>query len=139
MKRTHTVTVFLVLTLGLLLFAYEAPLTAQSAPAAQPGAGAPTPEQVVDKLSEKLSLSPDQKTKITPIIAERQSKLKALAANGSLTQMQRGRQARAILNDSDSKIEAILTPEQQQKYAQIKQETREQLRERAQQHAGTAG
>jgi len=139
MKRANTLTVLSALTLGLLLLGHEAPLAAQSAPAtAQPGAGAPSPEQVVDKMSEKLSLSADQKVKITPIIADRQAKLKALAANGSLTQMQRARQARSIFNDSDTKIEALLTPEQQQKYTQIKQEAREQLRERAQQRGGAS-
>ena len=48
--------------------AVQAPLAAQSAPAAAPSAAsAPTPEQVVDKMSEKLSLTADQKAKITPL------------------------------------------------------------------------
>jgi Spy/CpxP family protein refolding chaperone len=139
MKRAHTLTALSALTLGLLL-GHQAPLAAQSAPAAaQPPASTPTPEQVVDKMSEKLSLSADQKAKITPIIADRQTKLKALAANGSLTQMQRARQARSIFQESDAKIEALLTPEQLPKYAQIKEEAREQLRQRAQQRGGTSG
>lgn len=136
MKRANTLMVLSALTLGVLL-GRAVPVAAQSTPAAQPATGAPTPEQVVDKMSEKLSLTADQKAKITPIIADRQTKLKALAADSSLTQMQRARQARGIFSASDSKIEAILTPDQQQKYAQVKEEAREQLRERAQQHGGT--
>ena len=140
MKQPCTLIRLSALTLGLLLFLHQAPLAAQSAPAAAPSAAsAPTPEQVVDKMSEKLSLTADQKAKITPIIADRQSKLKALEANTSLPRAQRARQARTIFTESDAKIEALLTPEQQQKYTQLKQEMREQMKERAQQQGGTSG
>jgi Spy/CpxP family protein refolding chaperone len=137
MKQANRLMLLAAVLLGLLLCVREGPLAAQTAPAAPSAADLPTPEQVVGKMSDKLSLNADQKTKITPIIADRQAKLKALSADTSLSRPQRMRQARSILNDSDSKINAILTPEQQQKYTQMQQEMREQMRERAQQHGGS--
>jgi Spy/CpxP family protein refolding chaperone len=139
MKTPSRLILLCAMTVGVLLCLHEGPLAAQTSPAAQGAADLPTPEQVVSKMSDKLSLSADQKTKITPIIADRQAKLKALSANTSLSRPQRMRQARSILNDSDSKINAILTPEQQQKYSQMQQEMREQMKERAQQHGAGTG
>jgi len=136
MKQANRVLPLAALALGGLLFLREAPLAAQSAPAAPPaGLSAPTPQQVVDKMDGKLSLTADQKAKITPIVADRQAKFKALADNTSLTRPQRAQQMRAIWKDSDGQINAILTPEQQQKYTEYKQELREQMKEHAQQHA----
>ena len=67
-----------------------------------------TPDQVVAMLDSKLSLSADQKTKITPIIADRQQKLKALAADQSTRRMQKSRKMKSIFEESDDKIKALL-------------------------------
>jgi hypothetical protein len=83
-----------------------------------------------------LSLSDDQKSKITPIIADRQQKLKALQADTSLRPMQRVRKAKAILNESDKKIKANLTPDQQQKYVEIEQQIRDMAKQRVQEQKG---
>ncbi|HEY2675404.1 MAG TPA: hypothetical protein VGI65_00445 [Steroidobacteraceae bacterium] len=83
-------------------------------------------------LASKLSLSDDQKNAITPIIADRQQKLKALMADASAPRRQRGQQARQIMSDSNAKINAILTPDQQTKYAQIEQQMREQMKQHMQ-------
>jgi Spy/CpxP family protein refolding chaperone len=92
----------------------------------------PSPDQVVSMLASKLSLSDDQKNAITPIIADRQQKLKALMADASAPRRQRGQQARQIMSDSNAKINAILTPDQQTKYAQIEQQMREQMKQHMQ-------
>ena len=97
------------------------------------GAAVPTPDEVVGILSSKLSLSDDQKTKITPIITDRQQKMKALKADTSLRPMQHMRKAKGILSDSDKKINAVLTPDQQQKYAQVEQQMQDQMKQRMQQ------
>ncbi len=39
-----------------------------------------SPDQVVAKMSEKLNVTDQQKTQITPIIADRQQKMEALRA-----------------------------------------------------------
>jgi periplasmic protein CpxP/Spy len=84
----------------------------------------PTPQQVVDKMTTKLSLTPDQAAKITPIIADRQQKLKAIAADSTASHADRKTQSRAVFSDSDAQINAILTPDQQLKYAAMEQQMR---------------
>ena len=83
-------------------------------------------------LDSKLALSDDQKNKITPIIADRQEKMRALRSDTSLRPMQRRRKAKEIMSDSDQKIKAVLTPDQQQKYAEMEQQMRDEAKERRQ-------
>jgi Spy/CpxP family protein refolding chaperone len=105
----------------------------------EPAAGAwPTPEQVVAKLNSQLSLTDDQKTKITPIIAERQEKLKTLA-DSSGRRHRKARKAKSIIEDSDKKINAVLTGEQRQKYAEMEQQMRAQMKQRMQEHNADGG
>ena len=98
----------------------------------------PTPEEVVAKMDSQLSLSDDQKAKITPIIAERQEKLKALV-DSSGRRRKKGREARSIISDSDKKIEALLNDDQRKKYEEMEQQRREEARERhAQRRSGSS-
>jgi hypothetical protein len=64
------------------------------------------PERVVLYLADKLALSEDQKAAITPVIAERQTKMKAASAE----------------NNAD----------QRQKYVDIERHVLEQMKQRAQ-------
>ena len=108
-----------------------APAT-QTAPAAQaaPVAAWPAPEKVVAMLDAKLALTDSQKSELVPIIAERQQKIKALAADTTGRPRRRARKAEEIFKDSDKKIKKILSPEQQEKYAAMEQQMREQVMER---------
>src|SRR5512146_1215486 len=78
----------------------------------------PSPDDVVQRLGEKLNLSDDQKAQIKPIIADRQQKMQALRSDTSLRRGQKGRQMKSIMEDSDKKINAILTADQQKQYAE---------------------
>ena len=124
-------------TLAVTSLSLAVPLVAraQSEPPAvsQASAGLPSPDEVVNRLSDKLALSSDQKTAIAPIIADRQQKLKALAADTDSRPRQRRSQMRSILEQSDQKINAILTPDQQNEYAALEKQMREELRERIKQ------
>ena len=93
----------------------------------------PTPDQVVSRMNEKLNLSEDQKSKITPIIADRQTQVKALMADSSGRKMQKAKKAKSIMSDSDQKIMAVLNDDQKKKYEQMKDEMRDQMRSRMQQ------
>ena len=78
-----------------------------------------SPDEVVQKLGEKLNLTDDQKEQIKQIIADRQQKMQALRSDSSGRRRQKARQAKSILEDSDKKIKAILTPDQQKKYTEL--------------------
>ena len=87
-----------------------------------------TPEQVVALMTAKLSLTDDQRAKITPVIADRQQKIQALKADTSERPMQRAKKAKEILAESDKKIKAVLTPDQVTQYDALEQ----QMKDRAQ-------
>jgi periplasmic protein CpxP/Spy len=103
--------------------------------AAAPAAGhaMPSAEDVVKKMTDKLSLSEDQAAKITPIVQDRQDKLKAIKADTSASKQDKEHQAKTVFSDSDAQIKAILTPAQQQKYVAMKQQMHAQAKKYAQQ------
>jgi periplasmic protein CpxP/Spy len=104
---------------------------AENPPAASPAdPGKRSPSEVVDMLARKLSLTDDQKTKILPIIAARQQKMQEARSDSSSRPGQRMRQVKSIMDDSDAKINALLTPDQQQTYLQIEQQMRDNSRAR---------
>ena len=111
------------------------PIPSESVPTTT--GGWPTPEETVARMSSKLSLTDDQKAKITPIIADRQTQMRALMADTSGRRLQKARKAKSIMSGSDKKIEAVLTSDQKKTYAQMKEQTKEQLQERRQQNTGS--
>jgi periplasmic protein CpxP/Spy len=116
-----------------LLLAVPQITRAQDTASGQDQAGGwPTPEQVVEKLDQKLSLTDDQKAKIMPIIADRQQKIKALAADDSGRRFKKARKMKSIFSESDEKIKAVLTDEQKQKYTEMEQQMRDQAKQRMQ-------
>jgi hypothetical protein len=103
----------------------------QTAAAAPAGATAfPPPEEVVSRLQTKLSLSAEQASALTPIIASRQEKLKAILSGSSARPLKRRRELREIVSESDKQINALLTPEQQKQYAEIEKQLHEELKQR---------
>ena len=132
-----------VLMMGLLLAA--APSVSRAAAQGQsrsPAASTtqpPSPDEVVDALAAKLNLSDNQKTQITPIIADRQQKLQALRSDSSIRPMQKMGKMKGIFEDSDKKIKAVLTDQQKQQYVQMEQQMRQQMRERMQNRRASGG
>ena len=124
----------LLISVCMLGFGISGPELALAGPGAYQSGGEaqtpPSPEQVVAMMSKKLSLTDDQKTQITPIIAERQQKMAALKANPPARKMHAAREAKSIMGDSDKKIEAVLNDQQKQQYAQMKEEMKEKAKEK---------
>lgn len=96
----------------------------------------PTPEKVVDRMASKLNLTADQKQQLLPIITERQQKMQALRNDTSMRRGQKRRAMKQIFQDSDQKITAILNPDQQKQYTDMKQEMRQHMKERRHHHQG---
>jgi periplasmic protein CpxP/Spy len=119
-----------VVTVGILV---SGPQIAQShdAPPGQSGYRRRTPDELVVALASKLSLSDDQKAKIKPIIEDRQEKMRALAESGR-HRMKKAHAMKSIMKDSDKRINVLLNKDQQKKYAEIKEQMREQAKQRRQ-------
>jgi Spy/CpxP family protein refolding chaperone len=81
----------------------------------------------LEKMSAALQLTPAQKQQIKPILMQEAPKLKALKADTSMPPMQNAMKMRQISEDTDSKLQPILTPEQNQKWQQMRAEERQQM------------
>ena len=108
--------------------------TSSQAPSGPPpGADGPRrggPERRVEMLQRQLSLTPDQTTQVRALMATERSKMEALHANSSLSQGDMHTQMMAIHQDSDTKLRALLTPDQATKYDAMQAQMRARMQER---------
>jgi periplasmic protein CpxP/Spy len=87
-----------------------------------------SPNDVVNVLAKHLSLTEDQKSKILPIITERQRKIQEVWTSSTRFVRQKQGQVRGINEDSDKRINALLSGDQQKAYAAFEQERKLQRR-----------
>src|SRR5258708_3589766 len=61
-------------------------------------------------ISQQLNLTPQQKAKVLPILAEEGPKVEAIKNNSSLSGLQKVQQIRAVHQQTDPQMKAILSP-----------------------------
>jgi protein CpxP len=71
-------------------------------------------------IAQQLSLTPQQKEKILPILAAEAPKVQAIKNDNSLSKLQKVQQLKAIHQQTDPQMKAILSPEQYEKLKQIR-------------------
>ena len=76
----------------------------------------------VQAIAQKLDLTPQQKVKILPILADEGPKVEAIKNDNSLSKIQKVQQLRAIHQQTDPQMKAILSPAQYQKLQAIRQQ-----------------
>ena len=74
-------------------------------------------------IAQQLNLTPQQKEKILPILADEVPKVQAIKNDNSLSKIQKIQQLRAIHQQTDPQMKAMLSPEQYQKLKEIRQQT----------------
>ena len=130
-KTKVTIVLGVLLSAGILLAqapegnqapAANAPQAAQ----AQPGRHHRTfdPARQAAHLGKRLGLNSDQVAQITPILTDRRQQMQSLRADASLTPQDRHTKARAIFEDSKSKLEALMNDTQKQQFEQMLAERR---------------
>jgi hypothetical protein len=77
----------------------------------------------IEAISQQLDLTPQQKLKFLPILREEAPKVEAIKNNNSLSKIQKVQQIRAIHQQTDPQVKAILSQEQLQKLKAIRQQT----------------
>jgi Spy/CpxP family protein refolding chaperone len=87
-------------------------------------------EGTLKVLAKRLSLTEAQKSEILPIIEERRRKVQEVWTSSTLFVRQKQGQVRGINEDSDRRINALLTGDQQKAYAALEQERKIQRRVR---------
>jgi Spy/CpxP family protein refolding chaperone len=83
-------------------------------------------------ISQQLDLTPQQKVKILPILADEAPKVEAIKNDNSLSKIQKVQRLRAIHQQTDPQMKAVLSPTQYQKLQAIRQQT---IREATQTYA----
>ena len=68
-----------------------------------------------EHIAQYLSLTPQQKDKILPILADEGTKVRAIKDDRSLSTMQRAQRIKAIHQQNDPQMKAVLSPAQYQK------------------------
>jgi Spy/CpxP family protein refolding chaperone len=98
----------------------QVPLVPPAPPATAPHQ--PNPEHEAKVLSKKLGLTPDQTAQIEPILADREQAIHTLTSTPVLAPTTVRKERREILAATDAKLNAVLSPAQQQEYAALKAE-----------------
>src|SRR5947208_15539791 len=76
----------------------------------------------LEAISQQLNLTPQQKAKILPILADEGPKVQKIKNDSSLTRMQKMQQIKAVHQQTDPQMKAILSPAQYQKLQAIRQQ-----------------
>jgi len=71
-------------------------------------------------IAQQLSLTPEQKAKVLPILAQEAPKVQALKNDNSLSKMQKIQQIRGIHQQTDPQMKALLSPAQYEKLKTIR-------------------
>src|SRR6266851_4637471 len=136
MSRKFSIAVFLLAFAAGLMVVGQTSHALQTAPAAQehgamggPTMGAMTPESRLKMLTETLNLTDDQQAKLKPILEDESKQMKAVHDDTSLAPVDRRAKMKELHASSTDKINAVLTPDQQAKWKQMKQELMEKHKE----------
>ena len=91
--------------------------------------GAMTPESRLKMLTEKLDLTEDQQAKLKPILEDESTQMKTLHDDTSLAPEDKRAKMKELHESSVEKMNAILTPDQQAKWKQMRQEMMDKHKE----------
>lgn len=75
-----------------------------------------TPERQLQHLTRALNLTAAQQEQLKPILTEQDQKMRAIWQSQAQQRQQMREQMMSAAKESKAKIEAVLTPEQQQKF-----------------------
>ena len=128
MKKTMVI--LAALTFGCAV-AFAAPAPDSNSPAYRNGGRAAQrpAHNFLQELSEKLNLTDEQKAAIEPILVTEANEIKAVHQDSSLSDEQKQAKVKEIRDNSREKINALLTPEQQKKFAEMKGQAGSRVRE----------
>jgi len=127
MKRKRIFSLAVLMAVSTAFAGEPAPQEPAPTPSETVAAGR-TANDVLKVLARRLSLTEDQKSKILPIIVERRRKVEEVWTSSTLFVRQKQVQVRGINEDSDRRINALLTGDQQKAYAALEQERKVQRR-----------
>ena len=109
---------------------------AQAAPSQAEGPRQFDPNRQVRMMTKKLNLTADQQQQLLPILTDRNQQMQTIRNDSSLSRKDRHAKMLTVREDSQSKIRALLTQDQQGTYDQMLQQAREHQHNRKSQNTG---
>lgn len=88
---------------------------------------APSANQALELYARRLGLTDEQKVKLKPIIADRRQQMMDLRDDTSVQGKEKMKKMQSVVADSDKRISAVLTPDQQKKFEELEAEQREKM------------
>jgi hypothetical protein len=85
-------------------------------------------QQMFGRLVRRLDLNDSQQATVRTYLEDQRTQLRALRDNGSLTREQRREQARTIHEQTQSKINSVLTAEQQTRLGELREQAQNRFR-----------
>ena len=83
------------------------------------GKRGPSVEQRMDRLTEQLKLTDEQKPKVKAVLEEETKKMQELRGDSSVSREDRIAKMQSIQKETGAKLKGILTPEQYEKYEKL--------------------
>ena len=92
----------------------------------KPGGGrrGPTVEQQMERMTEELKLTDEQKPKVKAVLEDSHKKRQELIGDTSVSREDRRPKMRAIMDNEDKKLKEILTADQYAKHEKMREEMR---------------
>jgi len=90
----------------------------------------PAPDVQLKRLSKGLNLTVEQQKQIKPMLVEEYSKLKEIRQDENLNPKQIQAKVESLRNETATKIQTVMTPEQKEKYEIVRKEIRENKQKR---------
>lgn len=97
------------------------------------------PQTQLQRLTKQLQLTPDQQAKIGPMLQQRDQQLQALRADTTLKPADRRAKTMSLVQDSESQIGGVLTPEQRDKWKAAREKAMERMQEKHGQNVPSSG
>jgi periplasmic protein CpxP/Spy len=97
-------------------------VTAQDASSApEKKGGKRSPEQMMERYTEQLSLTDEQKPKVKALLEDSNKKRREIFRDSSLDQQQKRDKFREVMEAQNKKMKEILTPDQFKKYQDMQE------------------
>ena len=100
------------------------------------GGGMMSSDQQLAHMTKKLKLTSDQQSQIKPILDDRQQQMMALHQDSSMSRQDKMAKMKSIHDDSNAKIEAILTDQQKPQFEAMQAKQQQKMMMHKQQGGG---
>ena len=97
------------------------------APAGAPHHPVMSPGQRLEHMTKLLNLTADQQQKIKPLLESEQTQMQSVHQDSSLAPVDRRSKMQEIRQSTNTQINGLLTPDQQQKWSQMQERQRERM------------